>query len=93
MKELYAQHLVKREPPLTASINVVVTPSHRVTHVNRLADEGTKQSPKTRGDWIMRRHFASVPPTVFQDHYRLGPRELHAGGQHRILANGASESP
>ena len=76
MKELYAQHLDKREPPLTASINVVVTPSHRVTHVNRLADGETKQSPKTRGDWIMRRHFAFVPPAAFQDHYQLSPREL-----------------
>ena len=50
MKELYAQHLDGQELPPTASINVVVTPSHRVTHVNRLAGEEAKQCPKTRGD-------------------------------------------
>ena len=50
MKELYAQHLDGQELPPTASIDVVVTPSHRVTHVNRLAGEEAKQCPKTRGD-------------------------------------------
>ena len=82
MKELYAQHLDGQEVPMTASINVVVTPSHRITNVNRLADQETKQVPKTRGGWILRRHFAFVPPRVFHDHYQLGPREWHARVQH-----------
>jgi hypothetical protein len=91
MKDLYAQHLDGQDILLTTSINVVVTPSHRVTHVNRWADEETKQPPATRGDWILRRHFAFVPPTVSQDHYQLGPRELHAWGQRRILADGVED--
>ena len=78
MKELYAQHLDGVNLGNVTSVNIVATPSHRITHFNRLADEGTKQPPKTRGDWIMRRHFAFVPPAVFQDHYQLGPRELQA---------------
>ena len=76
---------------MNASVNVVVTPSHRITHVNRWADEETKQSPETTGDWILRRHLAFVPPAVFQDHYHLGPRELHAWGERRILVDGVSD--
>ena len=56
--------------------------------MNRLTDGETKQCPKTRGVWILRRHFAFVPPTAFQDHYQLGPRELQVWGQPRILPNG-----
>ena len=33
----------------------------------------------------MRRHFAFVPQACFHEHYHLGPRELHAWGQHRLL--------
>ena len=91
MKELYAQHLDGRDIPMNASINVVVTPSHRITNVNRFADQETKQVPKTRGDWILRRHFAFVPPEAFQDHHQLGPRELHAWGQHRVMTHGVSD--
>ena len=60
MKDLYAQHLDKliMAEDSQAAINVVVTPSHRVTSVNRLADEATKMPSKTRGDWILRRHLA-----------------------------------
>ena len=65
MKELYAQYLDKLFLTEASAVNVVVTLSHRVTHVNRLADGGTKQPPRTRGDWIMRRHFAFVPPAAF----------------------------
>lgn len=68
MKELYAQHVDEICLAGTSAVNVVVTPLHRVTHVNRLADEKTKQPPKTRGEWIMRRHFSFVPPAAFHDH-------------------------
>ena len=91
MKDLYAQQLDGQEVPMHACVNVVVTPSHRITHAKRLADVETKQSLKTRGDWILRRHFAFVPLAVFQDHYQLGPRELHAWGQHRILVDGVPD--
>ena len=93
MKELYAQHLDGQEIPMNASINVVVTSSHRITDVNRFADQETKQVPKTRGDWILRRHFAFVPPKVLQDHYQLGPRELHAWGQHTVILVPLSVQP
>ena len=41
----FRQHLDGREIPMSASINVVVTPSHRITNVNRFADQETKQVP------------------------------------------------
>ena len=72
MKELYSQHPDGQDILLTTSVNVIVTPSRQVTHANIWADEETKQR-----DWILRRHFAFVPPTVSQDHYQLGPPELH----------------
>ena len=50
MKELYAQHLDKLIMTDALEVNVVVTPSRRVTHLNRLADGETKLPPETRGD-------------------------------------------
>ena len=81
--ELDAKHLAGTGNTAMPSINSMVIPSHRVSHVNRISNQETKQKARTRGNWPMRRHYAFVPLAIFQDQCRLGLKELQTWRQSR----------
>ena len=61
---------------MNTPLNVVITPSHRFTSCNRLADKTVLHQHKALGHWLLRRPFHFASPEVQGDQYQLGPKAL-----------------
>ena len=61
---------------LDIPLNIVVTPSHRFTCVNRVADKTVLLETKALGRGLLHRPFHLAPPEVQGDQYQLGPKAL-----------------
>ena len=58
-----------------AAVNVLATPSHRFTIINKAADWAVLLQPNLRGDRMFRRKFHYAPPEVVDRVYQLGPKQ------------------
>ena len=61
---------------LNIPLNIAVTPSHRFTCVNRVADKTVLLETKALGHCLLRRPFHFAPPEAQGDQYQLGPKAL-----------------
>ena len=59
---LYATVLGGRRLSPTSAINVVTTPSHRITDLNVRVDAATQEPPEVDLMWLLRRPFSFPPP-------------------------------
>ena len=72
---------------MTRLLNVVITPSHRFTSCNRLADKTVLLKHKALGHWLLRRPLHFAPPEVQGDQYQLGPKALGKYLQRKCTAD------
>ena len=71
---------------MTRPVNIVITPSHRLTGCNRCADKMVLLEHDVLGHNLLRRPFNLAPPEVQGDHYQLGPKVLGGHLQRRDTA-------
>ena len=72
MSQIFSQVLGGQPLRPEACVQVVVTPSHRFTIVNKGADWGCLLHPHPRGDRMFRRYFHFAPPETTGEVYQLG---------------------
>ena len=58
---LYAAVLEGKRLYLRSAINVVTTPSHRITDLNVRVDAATQEPPEVDVTWLLRRPFSFLP--------------------------------
>ena len=61
---------------MTGQVNIVITPSPRVTSCNRWADKIVILEHGVLGHNMLQRSFIFAPAEVQGDHYQLGPKAL-----------------
>ena len=67
---------------LEAAINIVFTPSHRITAINVQVDAATKEEPQTDLTLKLRHPYTFLPPEKFRDHYQLLQGRAHLQQQY-----------
>ena len=72
---------------LDIPVNIVITPSHRFTCVNRVVDKTVLLKHTALGHWLLRRAFHFAPPEVQGDQYQLGPKALSQYLQRKCTAD------
>ena len=78
MSQIISQVLKGRPLDSEACIQIVVTPSHRFSIINKRADWGCLLQPQLRGDRMFRRYFHYAPSEVTGEAFQFGPRQMKA---------------
>ena len=73
---LYATVLGGQRLSPRSAINVVTTPSHRITDLNVRVDAATREPPEVDLTWLLRRPYSFIPPVPFRDQCQLSPTAL-----------------
>ena len=72
---------------LDKPLNIVITPSHRLTTSNRGADQAVLPEHKVLGHCLLRRPFHFASPEVEGDQFQLGPKVLGQYLQRKCTAD------
>ena len=76
INHLYATVLGGRRLSPASAINVVTTPSHRITDLNVRVDAETQEPPEVDLTWLLCRPFSFLPPVTYRDQCQLSPTAL-----------------
>ena len=78
MSQIISQALKGLPLDSEAFVQIVVTPSHRFSIINKGADWGCSLQPQLRGDRMFRRFFHYAPSEVTSEVFQFGPRQTKA---------------
>ena len=73
---LYARTMGVEHLAPTATIIIVVTPSHWKTAINVQVDTASREEPQADLAWMPRHPYTCLPRVKFQDHCQLAPTDL-----------------
>ena len=78
MSQIFSQALQGQPLRLEACVQVLVTPSHHFTIVNKGADWGWLRQPHLHGQRMFRRFYHFAPPEATDEVYQLGRKQTKA---------------